>query len=387
MRLKTLLFVSVLSGCVDSAETDVSTQELSKQEREGKHLFFHGTFGGNGTTCTTCHPNGSEDGGGRSGSLNPEEIQALFDSDPTNVLFQHDRADTLGGNTFDRLRQHATILVEIPLPKNVRIVGSTARSVILNRGIPSTMNTPALDAVLMLDGRAPNLSAQAAGAIGGHAQGTATSDELAAIAAFERTLFNRPNLRKFFERGDSLEMPYGTTDEEIRGRRWFIADDQTDPGQVGENTAAVCGWCHSGPFLNGASGFFATKIAPNPLVEGHRFFSVRVSEFNTMGNRTYTWQVLSPTGTVLRTAVSPDPGAVLNTGNNGLFNQFKSTTLWGTRDTAPYFHDNSAKTIEQMMTHYDRALNVISSGNPKVGRIIDLTDQDKADIAAYLRLL
>jgi hypothetical protein len=38
---------------------------------------------------------------------------------------------------------HATILVEIPLPPNVRLADDpTARSVTLRRGIPTTLNTP-----------------------------------------------------------------------------------------------------------------------------------------------------------------------------------------------------------------------------------------------------
>jgi cytochrome c peroxidase len=44
--------------------------------------------------------------------------------------------------------------------------------------------------------------------------------------------------------------------------------------------------------------------------------------------------------------VAPDPGRALITGDpNDLLN-FKIATLWGIKDTAPYFHDNSARTLE-----------------------------------------
>jgi hypothetical protein len=43
-----------------------------------------------------------------------------------------------------------------------------ATAVTLRRGIPSTMNTPALDPVLMYDGRAPDLIEQARGAVQDH---------------------------------------------------------------------------------------------------------------------------------------------------------------------------------------------------------------------------
>jgi hypothetical protein len=39
------------------------------------------------------------------------------------------------------------------------------------------------------------------------------------------------------------------------------------------------------------------------------------------------------------------------------------------------------------MDHYDLALFLLSTNNPRNPPIIDLTEQEKADIAAYLRLL
>jgi hypothetical protein len=46
------------------------------------------------------------------------------------------------------------LLMKIPLPANVELKNDPAtRFVILTRGIPTTLNTPALDPVLMLDGR------------------------------------------------------------------------------------------------------------------------------------------------------------------------------------------------------------------------------------------
>jgi len=58
-------------------------------------------------------------------------------------------------------------------------------------------------------------------------------------------------------------------------------------------------------------------------------------------------------------------------------------------DTAPYFHDGSAKTLEE-------AVALMASGgkdNPKLSSILKgvreaaLTDSDKADLAAFLRAL
>jgi cytochrome c peroxidase len=47
----------------------------------------------------------------------------------------------------------------------------------------------------------------------------------------------------------------------------------------------------------------------------------------------------------------------------------------GIRDTGPYFHDNSAKTFEDVMKHYD----IFFGGF--------LTAQDNTDIVAFTKLL
>jgi hypothetical protein len=77
----------------------------------------------------------------------------------------------------------------VPLADNVVLADDpSARFVTVRRGVASTINTPALDPVLMLDGRAASLEEQAAGAIDGHAQGVVPSvSELRAIARFQKT--------------------------------------------------------------------------------------------------------------------------------------------------------------------------------------------------------
>jgi hypothetical protein len=49
-------------------------------------------------------------------------------------------------NGATRMLANATIRMQIPLAPNITLVSDpTARSVVVNRGIPSTLNTPALD--------------------------------------------------------------------------------------------------------------------------------------------------------------------------------------------------------------------------------------------------
>lgn len=349
---------------------------------EGAQLFNKETFGGNGRRCQDCHPSES----GETGTLSPADVEARFQANPNDPLFMHDAADVIGGNTFDRIRQHATILVEMPLPPNVSIKGSSARSVVVPRGIPHTLDTATIESLFQVDGRFPSLQIQARAAIAGHAQSTnVTEKQLDALADYQATLFSRDNIRDFAKKGTPLALPYGTTESEQRGRRFFIADGQTDPELVGESPQQICGWCHSGQGLNELSGFFVQNVAPFPFPEGFRFSTVLVSDLNTMGNPVYEFEFAMPDGSVV-TIPSPDPGVALLTGDPFLANIFKITTMWGAADTAPYFHDNSAKDLGELMDHYDLALFLLTSNNPDAPPI-DLTEQQKADIEAYLRLL
>ena len=62
-------------------------------------------------------------------------------------------------------------------------------------------------------------------------------------------------------------------------------------------------------------------------------------------------------------------------------NAFKISPLRGIRFTAPYFHDNSAKTLEDVAKHYADFFVTVTAGG------IVLTPQDQADIVAYMTLL
>ena len=75
-----------------------------------------------------------------------------------------------------------------------------ARTVTVRRAIATTLNSPALDEQIMLDGRQPSLEAQAAGAIVDHAQGVPPSAAAAhAIAEFQKSnaFFTSPEVRRF----------------------------------------------------------------------------------------------------------------------------------------------------------------------------------------------
>jgi cytochrome c peroxidase len=87
---------------------------------------------------------------------------------------------------------------------------------------------------------------------------------------------------------------------------------------------------------------------------------------------------------------SPDPGRALITGRTDVLenlNAFKIPTLWGAAQTAPYFHDNSAKTLEDVVKHYAKFFAIVTTPPAGGPPAIDLTAQDQTDIVAFLELL
>jgi hypothetical protein len=359
-------------SCFDPEHGPHGEQHLS----EGQRLFERETFGGNGRTCLTCHSR-------ETGTLSPEDVAARLAADPADPLFLHDGSDDGQGNGVSRLLDRATILVEIALPPNVTLADDpSARSVIARRGIPTTLNTPALDPVLMLDGRQPTLEAQAAGAIIDHAQGSRppTEEELEAIADFERTdaFFSSRALRDFARGGQAPGLPEGHTDSERRGQLFF----EDLPRDV-DPRHGLCAGCHSGPRLDQTNEFFPVDV---PV--GTRFLSVLVSELNVAGNPVRDFIFAQPDGSSILVS-SPDPGRALITGDAADAGSFKIPSLRGVARTAPYFHDNSARTLEELAQHYTRFFDTVTDpdGAGPLAPVVHLSAQDEADIVAYLSLL
>jgi len=361
-----------------------------KRLQEGQRLFVKETFGGNGRTCATCH---SLD----TGTFTPEDALARLTADANDSLFVHDGLDN-GVTGISRITMHATVRITLPLPEGLSLKHDPdATHITVNRGTPTVMNTPALDPVLMYDTRDLTLQDQALGAIHGHGQSTIEpiENQLDLIAEFQQArFFSNGKLRRFAAGGPPPELPEGETEEEKRGRLFFV-DAPFDP----PSKAGTCALCHSGPMLNEAN-VFSTAVFGNP--PGARFFAVGVSRRNVLGNPLHTFIMEDTLGPPVE-FTSPDPGIVL-TDHDQLVAEghmppdfvlaqlglrraffaegFKTPTLWGTKDTAPYFHDNSAKNFDELLEQYD--FFFIDS---EIAGRIELTPQDKEDIKAFLRLL
>jgi cytochrome c peroxidase len=396
--------------------TDAET--VSTLEQRGKTLFTEETFDGNGRVCSTCHEPDLF------GTITPEFVQEQFALDSEGPLFRAIDSDDGAGDSYERLLEHATIRVPFELPYD-EVLGRAIRrcdapeqdSVVLFRGNPSMFNA-ALEAFLMHDGRERgDLETQALNAILTHAEPgrEAVPEELTAIARFQESMFSHAGVKAFLDRGAELRLPDGSTPSEIRGRAFFEPDQR-------------CGVCHSGPMLNRVSEFH-----PNRLAVGRRIESNSVGAEPGNPNPKFEWCFVDPAtdeisppaglpdrvpdhvanGRVFRRPVA-DPGialvrdpttdfkAVLPEGNQLTFTNalisaivglplFKIPTLWGTPNTAPYFHDNSARDLDEVMVQY----NVMFRDSPQlaahVGCDPDATDclseRDRADIVDYMQLL
>jgi cytochrome c peroxidase len=260
------------------------------------------------------------------------------------------------------------------------------------RATPTVKNVTTLQAFLMSDGReaSSNLQHQALSAIHQHTQNTIEpkASQLDAIAAFEHSderFFSSEVLQRYAAGGPPPKLPRGTTASERRGREFFRPDRE-------------CGICHSGPMLDTSSEFDFLK-AP-----GSRFHAAGAGL--QLGHLDEVFDadgmlILEPTSPNANQAfeftlsdgstqivVAPDPGRGIITGDPNDTFDFKIPTLWGIKDTAPYFHDNSARTLENVVEHYTRLFLFIDDQLPPDQQFFRaLNDQDKADIVAFLKLL
>ena len=110
---------------------------------------------------------------------------------------------------------------------------------------------------------------------------------------------------------------------------------------------------------------FAFKPCPTRLTRNARTYEIEVSAETTLPNG-----VVLPKGAKIR-RTSSDPGRALITGWVGGpappfddWNKFDVPGLRGIRNTAPYFHNNSADTLEEVVDHYIELFKFIKAVAP-----------------------
>lgn len=397
----------------------------------GLRAFFdrrlHG-LGANGRSCADCHMATDNF------QLSPASVEARFrllqlrrrwDPKADDPLFRPIDADDFRVNgehasDFSNLRQNGLVRIVFTLPSNISLIDpatnqpSGETSVDVWRMVPS-VNDVALTGPdganpwprgpnnaggYQLDARVATLQEQALGALVNHAQveNAPPQQLLDDLASFQRVLFTNHRVRQLAGA--------------IREGAPLLPDPDPPLNEIEERGKAVfaraCAHCHGGPGQSTTAPpvrrfHDINTQCPRPVdtVVPARFAFAPCAPSLARNARTY--EITLTNGTKVR-RTSSDPGRALLTGVVGGppptddWNKFDVPGLRGIRKTAPYFHNNSAATLEAVVDHYVEFFNLAKANAPPgVVPPVASTDgvnfdrqprpEERAALLAYLRKL
>jgi cytochrome c peroxidase len=399
---------------------------------------LHG-LGGNGRACVDCHmatDNFQLSPASAEARFRLLQLRRRFNPAADDPLFRPIDADDFRQNgdnasDFSNLRQNGLVRITFPLPPQLRLIDpvtnapSNETSVDVWRMVP-TVNDVALtgsDGVnpwprgpnitggYQLDGRLATLQDQALGAFMNHAQVHTIPPQqlLDDLASFQRVLFTNSRVRALADAVRGGESPLPDPDPRLTRLE--------SQGKVVFERA--CSVCHGGPGQStspvGVTRFhdIATQC-PRPVDAAvpARFVFAPCPDRLARNARTYEITLSipfpppgPPVGAKIR-RTSSDPGRALLSGIVGGpppfddWNKFDIPGLRGIRTTAPYFHNNSAATLEEVVDHYIELFKFIKVNAPPPpapappvastdGKAFDRIPkpEERAALLAYLRKL
>jgi cytochrome c peroxidase len=397
----------------------------------GFRAFFDRRLEGlesNGRACADCHM--AQD----HFQLSPADVEERFQRlqrrrarhpDADDPLFRPIDADdfrTNGDNAsdFSNLRQNGLVRITFPLPANIRLIDpltnapSAETFVDVWRSVP-TVNDVALtgpDDVnpwprgpnafggYQLDARVETLQEQALGALTNHAQVQHAPPQqlLDDLSSFQRILFTNHRVRALADAVRTIDLPLPDPDPRL--------NEIEQAGKVVFERA--CSQCHGGP---------GQSTPQAPVVRFHDIASQCPRPVDTatparfsfapcaaeLARNARTYEITLANGTKIR-RTSSDPGRALLTGVVGGvpaqddWNKLDMPGLRGISKTAPYFHNNSAATLEEVVDHYMEFFKRVQvNAAPGVIPPIASTDgvhfdrrptlEERAALLAYLRKL
>lgn len=196
-------------------------------------------------------------------------------------------------------------------------------------------------------------------------------DVTLAIAAFERTVISgNSRFDRWYFKGEKT-----LSEQEVRGFQTFIGNGRCVSCHTVEQTSAT--------FIDGEFhdiGVGINNVASNDLDR-------LASEFLKAD---YDREAVDEK--VLTDAKSSELGRFAVTRNTTEMGAFKTPTLRNVELTAPYMHDGSLKTLEEVVDHYNRGgassdKEVITPFLSGGIRPLNLTDQEKSDLVAFMKSL
>lgn len=384
---------------------------------------------GNGRSCADCHmplddfqlsPASVES---RFKSLESRRRKHPFADDPLFRPVDADDFRTHGeaASDYRNLRENALVRITYPLPANLKLVdpatnaASSETLVDVWRMVPTVMNMkitgpdgtnpwprgPNESGGFQLDARIATLQEQATAAFTNHAQTQAPAPPrtLDDLAAFQNRLFSSPRLRAVADAARTgatgpVDADPPMTQLQQRGKQVFMR---------------ACAQCHGGT---------GQSTPQPPVVRYHDISSQCPRPVDTavparwqfapcparLARNVRTYEITLPDGSIQR-RTSSDPGRALITGFVGGvparddWNKFDMPGLRGIARTAPYFHNNSADTLEAVVEHYTAFFKRVQALAPAGGPVPPVlsTDGVHADrppapdeitpLLAYLRKL
>ena len=352
-------------------------------------------LGGNGRACADCHMPADNF------QLSPASAEARFqllewrrqfDPEADDPLFRPIDADDFrikgaAARDFSNLRQNGLIRITFPLPSNIRLIDpatnapSSESFVDIWRAVPTVNDVkltgpdganpwprdPNPTGGYQLDGRFGTLQEQALGALITHAEVTTLPSQqvLDDLAAFQDVLFTNPRVRALSDAVDAGIVPLPDPDPPL-----------TELEQQGKAVfTRACAHCHGGagqsttqpPVVARYHDIFTQCPRPVDSVTPPRFALQPCPPRLARNARTY--EITLPNGTKVR-RTSSDPGRALLTGFVGGppalddWNKLDVPGLRGIGRTAPYFHNNSAATLEEVVDHYIEFFKRVRANQP-----------------------
>lgn len=299
---------------------------------------------GNGRSCATCHlPQ-------RAFSITAEDIEARFQADPNDPLFADVDRDPDG--TFTTLRKYALFNVTVSLGPTVVNLTNGARTVVVRRSVPSLENLYFKPAPFLWDGRASTLEAQVQGAARDHFDWNAPVPKafVDEVVQFERSQFSDPSWASVA----STVPPHS-----VAGNTPLPLVSPTALQESGRSLFfSACAGCHSAPET--------TLMGAGPAGIGS-LRATRVAEANLLGLPPLAFRF----NTINQDYITPDPGAR----ESAIGPEFMPSSLRNLSKTAPYFHDNSAPTLDAVIDHYEGVLRAT------------FTAAERSALLAYLEAL
>jgi cytochrome c peroxidase len=302
----------------------------------GRRLFYDVRLSGNRTqACATCH----------------RQAQAFTDGRPQAI-----------GSTGERHRRGAMSLANVAYAVSLTWADPEIRRLEDQAQVPLFGTHPV---EMGMGGREEELVSRLAveplypplfaAAFPGEARPIRIDNLTRAIAAFERTLISgdAPYDRLVY-RGEMTALDEAAW----RGMRLFFSD------------RLACSRCHTGPTFSGPieyEGMERLRSRPPPLFHNTGLYDLD-------GRGAYP---------------QDDTGLEDVTGRRRDMGRFKAPTLRNIALTAPYMHDGSIATLEEVVAHYARGGRAGGAGRAKSTLVTGfaISDAEARDLIAFLRSL